>query len=275
MSFTSNELLNSQPVFTYTFVRRNDVWRYTDQPADVTVDSIVYRAAVITHGDLQRDTESAAGEVSIQCSDQTPIVAALDDLIRFGPKITCTIRQTHRNGVGGVSSPVSAVRFKGVVQSREIAKGLCTFTIASLAGVLERPLLRVITQPTCNNTLGDRLCTVDMSAYTTTGCEITAITGSVLTIAEAALEADPYYTAGVVRVEDGDAIGERLFIADHTGDELRLLHPPPAGLQVGDHVAISAGCDGLEATCDTKFSNLDLFLGFPRVPITNPFVKAG
>lgn len=275
MSFATNDARNAQPVTCYTFVRRNEVWRYTDQPADVTVDGVTYRAAVITHGDFQKDDESAAGEVSVTCSDATPIVGALDDLMRAGPKVTCTIRQTHRNGVGGVSSPASAVRFKGVVQSRRIAGGECVFTVASLAGVLERPLLRVITSPTCNNAIYDRLCGVDPASYIQGPFAVDAITGAVLEVSEAAAEADGYFTAGVAIVVTGNAAGERLFIADHTGDELTLLHPPPAGLDVADTVQLLPGCDGLEATCASKFNNRDFFMGFPRVPVTNPFVKAG
>jgi uncharacterized phage protein (TIGR02218 family) len=275
VSFATNDAQNAQPVSCYTFVRRDQVWRYTDQPEDVTVDGVVYRAAVIAHGDLQKDDESAAGEVPVTCAVSTPIVAALDDVIRSGPKVICTIRQTHRSGVGGVVTPASAVRFKGVVQSRRIAGGDCTFTVASLAGVLEKPMLRVITSPTCNNAIYDRLCGVDKTLYETTGCVITDIVGSVLTVAEAALQADGYYTAGPLVVEDGSAAGERLFVADHTGDQLTLLHPPPAALAIGDAVTLYAGCDGTEATCDAKFANLDYFLGFPRVPVTNPFVKAG
>lgn len=275
MSFTSNETADSQPVFCYTFVRANQVWRYTDQPDDVTVDGVTYRAAVISHGDLQRDEETAAGEVTVTCALATPIVAALGDVIRYGATITCTIRQTHASGIGGVGTPVTAVRFKGVVQARKLSGVACAFTVANLAGVLERPLLRVITSPTCNNAIYDRRCGVDPSLYTTTGCAITDITGSVLTVADAALQADGYYTAGPALVESGTAAGERLMIADHTGDQLTLLHAPPTGLAVGDTLAISAGCDGLEATCIAKFDNQEFFLGFPRVPVTNPFTKAG
>ena len=275
MSFQTNETADSQPIFCYTFIRGNSVWRYTDQPADVTVDGVTYRAAVISHGDLQRDEETAAGEVTVTCARATPIVDELADVIRYGPQISCTIRQTHAAGIGGVGTPVSAVRFKGLVQARKLSGAECAFTVANLAGVMERPLLRVITSPTCNNAIYDRRCGVDPSLYTTTGCAITDITGSVLTVPDAALQVDGYYSAGPALVETGAAVGERLMIADHTGDQLTLLHPPPAGLAVGDTLAISAGCDGLEATCIAKFDNQEFFLGFPRVPVTNPFTKAG
>lgn len=269
MSFYTNETANSQPVTCYTFRRGATLWHYTDQPADVTVDTVTYRAAAITHGDIERTDESAS-ELVISCSSLTPIVS---EATIAGEPIHCTIRQTHRSGVGG-ATPTPVVRFKGRVTARTIKPGSCEFRIASLTSLLERPLLRVIASPTCNHTVYAPGCAVDPTAFTTTGCAITTISGLVLTVADAALQSDGYYTAGYVVVENGTAQGERAFIVDHTADELTLLLGVPAGLTTSDTIAITAGCDGLEATCIAKFSNLDRFLGFPRMPIVNPFEKA-
>jgi uncharacterized phage protein (TIGR02218 family) len=235
----------------------------------VTVDSVTYRAAAIAHGAIERSDESAGGELSITMSDLTPIV---DEVRVAGLPIIVTVRQTHRSGVGGVT-PVTVVRFKGHVAARTIAGGECEFRVASLTSLLERPLLRVIASPTCNHTVYGPGCAVDPTPFTTTACAITTISGLVLTVADAALEADGYYTAGYLVVESGTAAGERAFIAGHTGSSLTLLTAVPTGLTTADTIAITAGCDGLEATCAAKFSNLDRFLGFPRMPVVNPFDK--
>lgn len=272
MSFSGNEAVNGQPVFLYTFARVATVWRYTDQPADVTVSGVTYRAAVIAHEALERNAETAAGTVTVTCADATPIVAALSTLGLQGPPITCTIRQTHRAGVGDVVTPATAVRFKGVVQGRERTAGRCTFTLASVAAAFERPLLRVIASPTCNNAVYDDRCGVDKSLWQTSACEVTAMAGRTITVAEAALQADGYYTAAPITVEDGSAAGEYLFVESHVGDELTLLHVPPGTLAVGDHVSLFKGCKGTEAAC-IEFDNLERFLGFPRMPTVNPFEK--
>jgi uncharacterized phage protein (TIGR02218 family) len=270
MSFNSNELANGQPVFCYTFARGSSLWRYTDQPEDAVVDTVTYRAAVIAHSDLQRDDESAAGTITVTMADTTPIVAALTTLGLQGLPVTCTIRQSHRANVGDVVTPASAVRYKGVVQGRERADGRCTFTIASLTGAFERPLLRVLAAPTCQNTIYDGRCGVDPSLWQTAACEVAAISGRTLTVAEAALQADGYYTAAPLIVEDGTAVGERLFVVTHVGDALTLAHVPPGTLAVGDHVSLFKGCQGTEAAC-IEFSNIDWFMGFPRVPTVNPW----
>jgi hypothetical protein len=271
--FEANERANAQPVHLYTFARGNSLWHYTDQPEDVTVSSVVYRAAAITHSEFARDDETAAGEVTITCSAETPIVAALDGLLVGATPITATIRQTHRSGVGGVT-PTTAVRYSGWVTSRTLTPGACAFAVGSITALLDRPLLGPTCGLSCNHTVYRIGCGVDPSLYTNTGCAITTIAGRVLTVADAALEADGYYTAGYAVVETGSATGERCFIVDHTGTALTLLHDPPTGLTNAHTLAITAGCDGLEATCDTKFANLDHFGGFPRVPSVNPFVQA-
>jgi hypothetical protein len=273
-TFTANERANSRPIHLYAFTRRDAIWRYTDAPEDVTVSSVTYRAAAISHDVLQKDEESAAAECTVTMDYATPIVAALDALGFQGPPIVCTIRQTHTTGIGGVASAAVAVRFKGALQSRTLATGQARFLVASLAAVLDKPLLTVLAQPTCNWTFGDDRCGIDVTLYTQTGCAVSAITGTEITVTDAASEADGYYTAGWATIETGSAAGERLFIQDHTGSALTLLYAPPAGFTTSDTVAITAGCDGVEATCIAKFSNVAYFGGFPRVPAVNTFKQA-
>jgi uncharacterized phage protein (TIGR02218 family) len=189
--------------------------------------------------------------------------------------VTCTVGAMHRVGVGGVASSTAVVRRKGAVMARTIEGGACQMKVASMTTLFERPILTKTCGPTCQWTVYGVGCGVDPSLYTTTGCAISAVVGRTLTVADAALQADDYYTAGYAVVETGTAIGERIQIQSHVGDQLAMLTALPPGLTTSDTVSITAGCDGLEATCDTKFSNLDYFLGFSRMPTVNPFLKAG
>jgi uncharacterized phage protein (TIGR02218 family) len=270
--FEANERANSQPVHCYTFMRGSTIWRYTDSPIDVTLSGVVYRAASIRHSDYEKDDESAAGELAVTTSMETPIVSDLHGLL-VGLPITVTIRQSHRSGVGGVT-PSTVVRYKGHVTARTLSGGSCEFACASIASLLDRPLLPMVAAPTCQHRVYGPGCGVDPSLYTTTGCTIASITGRVLNVPDALLEADPYYAAGYGIIETGDAAGEQVFFAAHVGENLTLLHDPPVGLTTADTIAITAGCDGLEATCIAKFANIDYFGGFPRVPTVNPFDKA-
>jgi uncharacterized phage protein (TIGR02218 family) len=269
-TFETNERSDARPVTLYTFARGATVWRYTDQPTDVTDSGVTYRAAAISHGDYQRSDESAAGETTVTCSDQTPIVSDLDAIGMDGAPITCTIRQTHTL----VGTPTTVVRFKGRVTGRKIGGGECEFTVANLAALFERPLLRMTCPKTCQWTVYGPGCGVDPAPFTTTGCAVSAISGQALTVADAASQADGYYTAGYFTIETGSAAGEKVFIQSHVGDQLTVLTRVPAGLTTSDTVAIVAGCDGLEDTCRTKFSNIAYFMGFARMPEVNPFEDA-
>lgn len=265
--FETNERANAQPVHCYTFARGTALWHYTDQPTDVTLSGVVYRAASISHSEYARDEESAAGELTITTSDLTPLVSDLNG--RFatsGLPVTVTIRQTHT----GVTTPTAKVRFSGFVKDRTLAHGECRFTVASIAALLERPLLRWTCSPTCNKTVYGPECGVDPATYTAAASSISAISGRTLTVPAASGQADGYYTAGFLLVETGPAAGERCFIQTHVGSSLTLLHDPPSDLTTSHTVAITAGCDGVESTCITKFSNIDQFGGFPRVPQVNP-----
>jgi uncharacterized phage protein (TIGR02218 family) len=268
--FERNERANSQPVHTYTFSRANVLWQYTDQPQDVTVDGVAYRAAVISHSEYERDDETAAGELTVTVAVDTPIVSDLDAIGMDGRPILLTIRQTHRAGVGG-AVPTTVVRYKGHVVKRSIKGAECEFLIASIDALLGRPLLRWTCQPTCNKTVYGPGCGVDPAPFTTAGCAVSTIAGVTLTVPDAAAQADGYYTAGYLVIESGSAAGEPCFISAHVGDQLTLLKAPPQGLTTSDTIAITAGCDGLESTCITKFNNVDYFAGFPRVPVVNPF----
>jgi uncharacterized phage protein (TIGR02218 family) len=268
--FEQNERGNTQPVHCYTFSRASVLWHLTDQPQDVTVGGVTYRAAVISHSEYERDDETAAGELTVTVALDTPIVSDLDAIGMDGRPILLTIRQTHRAGVGG-ATPTTAVRYKGHVTKRAIKGAECEFTIASIEALLGRPLLAWTCGPTCNKTVYGPGCGVDPAPFTTVGCAVSAIAGVTLTVPDAAAQADGYYTAGYLVIESGSAAGEQCFIRAHVGDQLTLSKAPPQGLTTSETIAITAGCDGLESTCITKFDNIDYFGGFPRVPVVNPF----
>jgi uncharacterized phage protein (TIGR02218 family) len=270
--FELNERANAQPVHCYTFARGGTLWHYTDQPADVTVDGVTYRAAVISHSPYERDEETASGELTITMSAETPIVSELNGEFD-GPPISLIIRQTHRSGVGGVS-PTTAVRYSGWATLRTLNGGVCELTVGSITSLLDRPLLRWVCGATCNKVVFGMECGLDPAPYTASGCTVSAISGQTVTVPDAALQPDGYYTAGYLVIESGPAAGRQAHIESHVGSTLVLMHDAPAALTTADTVAITAGCDGLEATCETKFNNIDYFGGFPRVPSVNPFEQA-
>jgi hypothetical protein len=225
--FELNERANAQPVHCYTFARGGTLWHYTDQPADVTVDGVTYRAAVISHSPYERDDETASGELTITMSAETPIVSELNGREFDGPPISLIIRQTHRSGVGGVS-PTTAVRYSGWATLRTLKGGVCELTIASITSLLDRPLLRWVCGATCNKVVFGMECGVDPAPFTTSGCAVSAISGR---------HADgPRRGAPARRLLHGRAISsssrvprpaEQAHIESHVGSTLVLMHDAP------------------------------------------------
>lgn len=253
--------------------RGADVWRYTDAPEDVTVAGVTYRAGAIERDGVRRSDEDAAAELRLTIALATPLAAALmaDGLGRR--PIGVRVRAVHvaSEGAVGATPADPAVVFTGTVRARRVddEAQTCTLTVGSLLAALERPILRVITSPTCNNAVYDQMCGVDPAVFTTAGT-ITAISGRVVTVAEAALQADGYYAGGMLVVGT-----RRYFIERHASDTLTVAFGdvPPASA-VDGACRIIAGCDGTEATCRARFDNVRRFRGFPRVPAVNPWDDA-
>ena len=61
-------------------------------------------------------------------------------------------------------------------------------------------------------------------------------------------------------------------ITAHSGSTVTLLSPI-SGLNVGDAVTGTAGCQLTYAACQ-QYNNVPNFLGFDLIPKTNPFTEA-
>jgi len=62
------------------------------------------------------------------------------------------------------------------------------------------------------------------------------------------------------------------FITDHGSDYIRLHYRFSDALVVDTGIDVYPGCDGLPATCKTKFNNWNKFCGMPSIPSRNPVI---
>jgi hypothetical protein len=225
---------------------------------------VTYRAAVISHSPYERDEETASGELTITMSAETPIVSELNGEFGTSRPVTLTIRQTHRRRRRrGDADDRRAVQRVGRREGRS-REWPC-------ASSPSRRSRRCSSGRCCAGCAGRRAtrrssaeCGVDPAPFTTHGLRHLRDLGQhAHGRRRRESQADGYYTAGYLVVESGTGAGERRFIASHVGSTLVLLHDPPRRLTTADTIAITAGCDGVEATCETKFANIDHFGGFP------------
>jgi uncharacterized phage protein (TIGR02218 family) len=84
-------------------------------------------------------------------------------------------------------------------------------------------------------------------------------------------QSPPYFSQGYIKMLTGQNAGMIFSIKQQTSTTNLLLSASlPLTLFIGDTFQAFAGCDKQQNTCNTKFSNLVHFGGFPFVP--NPEV---
>lgn len=122
--------------------------------------------------------------------------------------------------------------------------------------------------PRCSADLGDGRCKLDLTGLSDTGTVVAAgpqglvCTGLVL---------DPAGLAGGrLSIGSGPSAGfaTEIAAASPHPDGLRIVpwQAPPRGLEPGDTISVSAGCDKSFVTCRDRFGNHANFRGFPHMP---------
>jgi len=168
----------------------------------------------------------------------------------------------------------SGVFFKGYVDNWKALDNEVSFDVAPLIKKLDQEVGEII-QATCRNSLGDDICGVDLSDYTTTGtvsgvgsdaCMVFACDDSEIgTCIGGNPDTDNFFTMGKVTWNTGDNAGQSMEIPEHnhtgTTHTFYLLTPTRAPISAGDIFTVQAGCDLSWSTCATKFANTSKFNG--------------
>jgi uncharacterized phage protein (TIGR02218 family) len=157
------------------------------------------------------------------------------------------------------------IRFGGEFgQVDEVSRGIGKVTVSSNVRKLAQKLPRTKIQTPCANTLFDSKCTLNPAAFTHA---TTVNAGSTVNkLVTGLLEADGFYDLGRVVFTSGANIGVTKSVRSYVGGVIFFNSPLPFLPSNGDTLNAIAGCDKLQATCTTKFSNLVNFAGFPFVP---------
>jgi uncharacterized phage protein (TIGR02218 family) len=149
--------------------------------------------------------------------------------------------------------------------------------IRGLAHQLQQPQGRLY-QYTCDATLGDSRCGVDLTSPTfraTTNIASATSLRSFTVSGLTAFTAD-WFTRGLCHITSGTNTGSRIEIKRHTRtaaiDTIELWQPLADLPAPGDTLTLTAGCDKYFATCRERFANDDNFRGFPHMP-GNDFIS--
>lgn len=161
--------------------------------------------------------------------------------------------------------------FIGTITQNDINYAAELVTYSSLLS--NRGVLEAFT-PNCRFMLGDARCTVNLAGFTDTGFVTEQAAGSTFYQAGkrqfidiSRIEADDYWTNGIVTWTSGNNAGYSSEVAQSTDDGIiTLWNVMPHKIELNDNYTIVAGCDKKLSTCKDKFNNVPNFGGFPDIP---------
>jgi len=174
-----------------------------------------------------------------------------------------SVHKLHRDMLVEETSPI----FIGQIKSMSFRGTDVQANCVGFEHYLKQVVPRYRYGPGCQHTLYDSKCGVNINDYSHE-VDIGSISsnGLTLTTDDFGDMNDNYLTLGFLEWEDYSRM-----ITDHDADlntiNLRYYIP---GLDTGDTVTVSAGCDKTRSTCENKFDNLINQLGFPDIPADNP-----
>lgn len=151
-------------------------------------------------------------------------------------------------GVSAASWPLVPTgvvqRFVGEVGEIDSGDTAITLTINSPLARLQRQWPRNFYSPTCNNTLGDAACGVDLAALRVEATVAAGSTGAVV-LADASGETGAW-NLGTLTVTSGELAGLSRSIRTFTAGSpaaIALTTPLPQPLAAGDGLVLGPGCD--------------------------------
>jgi uncharacterized phage protein (TIGR02218 family) len=261
MTYDSREisLQDGAPVELYEFTRGSLTYRFTSADADFSLLGQTYTSETLQRGQIETSAERARNAITITCRREFLIA----DLFRVSPPtdvIGVVIKRTHR------ADADVAVIWTGRLLNCSFEGAQARLQCEPASSSLRRPGLRRLYQRQCPHVLYSTACGVNRAAHSTT-TTVTAISGLALSVAS--LAAKPY-GGGFVEWQVASGVIERRFIESFSGLALNLSQAFQ-GLQVGDTVTVSPGCDHTTATCSGTYGNLPNYGGFPFIPTKNPF----
>jgi uncharacterized phage protein (TIGR02218 family) len=136
-------------------------------------------------------------------------------------------------------------------------------TVASDLVVLDYDMPRNLFSSTCIHTLYDSGCGVIRGVYSASGLVGSGSTEGLINTS-VALAA---HAQGSIVFTSGQNANVRATVKSAVaGASLTLMYPLPSMPAAGDAFTVAYGCDHTRGTCQSRFSNLANFRGFPFVP---------
>jgi uncharacterized phage protein (TIGR02218 family) len=160
----------------------------------------------------------------------------------------------------------SVIRFAGKVTSINSIKGArAEVTVSSWLVLLNASSPRNLFQAGCLHTLYDTECGLNPTSFRASGSVTSGGTGFFTSNLTGVAG---YYNQGRVVFTSGPNAGISRTVKTINGSgRFALVQPLPVACAIGDTFYAYAGCDLAQATCQSKFNNINNFKGTPFVPL--------
>jgi uncharacterized phage protein (TIGR02218 family) len=264
MTFDAREtsVESGRPFRLYEFRLGVLAWRYTDADRLFTFATEDYLPIAISDDGVRQSGEVQTDALTVTVPFDLPVVK----LFRAAPpatEIEVTIRELH------VDEAESRIAYIGYVQSmKRPGPERAAFVCQDLNASMDRMGLRLGWERGCPHTIYDESCGVSRALHQVSGI-VDSKTALTLTVgAFAAL--DGKLARGDLEFSIGGGEVDRRGIEEHVGPTVRLIGGTD-GIELGVTVTAVKGCKNIAGYCNSEFSNLPNYGGFPHLQGENPF----
>ncbi len=275
MTFKDAESRGGEPAELYVFTHGGSTYRYTSADAEIVIDAGTfagtYTRITISRGAIQQNSEVTNNSVDVSIDRSSALAQLFQGDKYLSGALGVRLARLNR---ADTPRPEVILQFAGEAAATGGGEmGTLVLHCTSAQAVFEREIPTDRFQPLCNHFLFDAGCTLNRAAFKVTATVAAMdLRGTVLTIPDAALQADGYYAFGYVQAPDGRPVA----IIDHVGDQVTIIRPFPEGTIIPGTTTLDLypGCDRTYATCRDKFNNLVNFFGFDTIPKDDPFTTS-
>ncbi|RLE34433.1 MAG: hypothetical protein DRJ61_05200 [Acidobacteria bacterium] len=251
-----------EPVELYRFVLGQTVYTYTSTEEEVEFGDETYLPTTISRSSINQNDEINRSGVTITVPRDLDIA----DLYRvYAPAGILAVTVFRLHPTEDVYATVWAGRVLSCAWESVKAKLECESIFSSK----KRMGLWRNYQATCPHVLFDSGCRLNRFDYRVSGA-IGAVNSGSLNISAAGGFADGYFAGGFVQIPTAEGLYDTRFITSHTGAVVDIPYPF-AGAEVGVAVDLYPGCKHTTEDCDTRYSNILNYGGFPFIPPKSPF----
>lgn len=176
------------------------------------------------------------------------------------------------------TSPGGIAWFAGVAAEMDIERSNAVIKVSSNLLILNQVQMpRNLYQSGCTHTLYDSGCAITRASFTSTGAVVGTPTSQSTFNTNLTGKADDYFDLGTIKFTSGlnNGYTATVKLYKSSSGNVSTMIPFPAAIAAGDTFSIVPGCDKLQSTCTTKFSNLIHFKGYPYIPVSETLYDGG